>query len=89
VKLEGAVFVTPAEELQQELNINGGAQIVDLGEGKWVDAGLKEGFIITAIDKEKIDSAERLQEVMANKSGGILIEGISPDGKQAFYGYGW
>jgi S1-C subfamily serine protease len=75
--------------LQEKLGIEGGAQIVDLGEGKWADAGLKEGFIITSVDKEKVDSAESLEEVMAGKSGGILIEGMNPDGKQAFYGYGW
>lgn len=89
VELEGSLFVTPSEELQEELGIDGGAQIVDLGEGKWADAGLKEGFIITSVDKEKVESAESLEEVMANKSGGILIEGMNPDGKQAFYGYGW
>lgn len=89
VELEGAVFVTPSAELQAKLGIEGGAQIVDLGTGKWADAGLKQGFIITSIDKEKIENAEDLEEVMATKNGGILIEGINPDGKQAFYGYGW
>ena len=89
VKLEGSLFITPSPELQEELGIDGGAQIANLGEGKWADAGLKKGFIITSVDKEKVKSAEVLEEVMADKSGGILIEGMNPDGKQAFYGYGW
>ncbi|MEK6479148.1 trypsin-like peptidase domain-containing protein [Catalinimonas sp. 4WD22] len=89
VKMEGSVFITPPADVLEELEIDGGAQIVDLGEGKWADAGLEEGFIITSIDHERIMSAEQLNEVMQDKSGGILIEGISPDGDRAFYGYGW
>lgn len=89
VQMEGSVFITPSADVLEELGIEGGAQIVDLGEGKWSDAGLKEGFIITSIDHEKIQSADQLEEVMQTKSGGILIEGVNPDGKHAFYGYGW
>ncbi|MFP4095087.1 MAG: Do family serine endopeptidase [Cyclobacteriaceae bacterium] len=89
VNFEGAVFADPPQEMLAELDIDGGAQILDLGSGKWADAGLKEGFIITSIDHMKISSAEQLEEVMQEKSGGILIEGITPDGKQNYYGYGW
>jgi Do/DeqQ family serine protease len=89
INFEGAVFANPDEELLAELDIEGGAQIVDMEPGKWAEAGLTEGFIITSIDHMKITSAEQLQEIMQDKSGGILIEGVSPDGKQNFYGYGW
>lgn len=89
VQMEGSVFVTPSVDMLKELGIEGGAQVVSLGEGKWSDAGLTEGFIITSIDKEKIQNAEHLQQVMQDKSGGILIEGVNPDGKHSFYGYGW
>jgi serine protease Do len=89
VQMEGSVFVTPSSDILEALGIEGGAQIISLGEGKWSDAGLKEGFIITSIDHEKVYSAEQLEEIMQNKSGGILIEGVDPDGKHSFYGYGW
>ncbi len=89
VKMEGSIFITPPTDVLESLDIEGGAQIVDLGEGKWADAGLEEGFIITSIDHEKINGAEQLEQIMENKSGGILIEGIDPDGKRSFYGFGW
>lgn len=88
-ELEGAVFVDPSRRIIKELKIEGGAQVVDIGPGKWSDAGLQEGFIITSIDHEKIKSAEQLRKAMEEKRGGILIEGFTPTGEQAFYGYGW
>ncbi len=73
----------------ERLEIEGGAQLTQLAPGKWKDAGLQEGFTITAIDKTEIMSAQQLMDVMAEKRGGILIEGYKADGSTAYYGYGW
>ena len=52
------------------MSIKGGAQLTELSPGKWRDAGLLKGFVITAIDKIAIVSAQQLEEVMAEKGGG-------------------
>ena len=89
VNYEGGVFANPSAETLEQLKIEGGAQLLSLEPGKWQEAGLQEGFVITAIDKTTITSAQQLMEVMDEKQGGILIEGYGPDGDKAFYGYGW
>ncbi len=89
VEIEGAVFVAPSSATLEQLSISSGAQVTDVGPGKWADAGLEKGFIVTSIDKEAIQSVEQLKNVMENKKGGILIEGITSEGKRVFYGYGW
>ena len=89
VNYEGGVFADPSAETLEQLKIEGGAQLLSLEPGKWQEAGLQEGFVITAIDKTTITSAQQLMEVMEEKQGGILIEGYGPDGDKAFYGYGW
>ncbi len=89
VEIEGAVFVAPSSATLEQLSISSGAQVTDIGPGKWADAGLEKGFIVTSIDKEAIQSVEQLKNVMENKKGGILIEGITSEGKRVFYGYGW
>ena len=89
VNLEGGVFIDPPAEVLERLEIEGGAQLTQLASGKWKDAGLTEGFVVTAIDRTKIMSAQQLMDVMAEKSGGILIEGYKADGSNTFYGYGW
>ena len=47
-----------------------------------------EGFIITRVDEEVIKNQDHLFEVLENKDGGVLIEGIYPNGKRAYYGFG-
>jgi serine protease Do len=87
--LEGASFVDLSAEERNRLKISGGAKVDKLGDGKWKEAGIKEGFVITAIDKQNIESVADLFAAMQNKSGGILIEGVQASGEKAFYGLGW
>ncbi len=87
--LEGSVFIDPSAEILEELDIKGGALLTELGKGKWKEAGLQEGFVITAIDRDQVENAQQLADIMAQKQGGILIEGFKRDGSKAFYGYGW
>lgn len=87
--LEGSVFVDPPAELLEELDIKGGALLTELGAGKWKEAGLQAGFVVTAIDRDQVGSAQQLADIIEQKQGGILIEGYKRDGSKAFYGYGW
>ena len=89
IVIEGATFEDLTDQEMEELEIEGGAQLSDVGRGKWKDAGIEEGFIITSIDKKKIDNVQDLRNALLNKSGGTLIEGVYPNGEEAFYGIGW
>lgn len=89
VNFEGGVFVDPSSEILEKFSIEGGARILELSEGKWKDAGLEEGYVITSIDKDVIQNAKELEEIMQSKQGGILIEGYTPAGEKTFYGFGW
>ncbi|MEQ9424402.1 MAG: Do family serine endopeptidase [Cyclobacteriaceae bacterium] len=89
VVIEGATFEEISAEEQEALGIDGGAKLSDVGNGKWSDAGIDEGFIVTSIDKQVIRNVQDLRNALLNKSGGTLIEGIYPNGDEAFYGIGW
>jgi serine protease Do len=72
------------------LEISGGAKIAKIFSGKLKEAGVREGFIITSIDKKPIATPEDVIRILESTSnGGILIEGIYPNGKKEFYGVGW
>jgi Do/DeqQ family serine protease len=77
----------PAEELKA-LNIQHGVKVSDLGSGKLRSSGIREGFIITRIDQEKISKPEDVERIIASRKGGVLIEGIYPNGTRAYYGLG-
>ena len=75
------------EELQK-LRIENGVKISTLEEGKLKAQGIKQGFIITSIDNEAVRSPEELSAKLKNKKGGILLEGVYPNGMKAYYGFG-
>lgn len=90
--LEGATFEDVTEREIERLGLrNGGVQLVSLDKGKWKEAGIKEGFIVTSIDKRAVSSVEDLSRALARtgEASGRLIEGVYPDGSRAYYGIGW
>jgi Do/DeqQ family serine protease len=90
VTIEGAQFTNASQEMLDELNIDGGVVLDKIGPGKWRNAGLKEGFVITSIDKKPVKNVNELRNALRNKEGeGVLIAGVYPDGEEAYYGMGW
>ncbi|MEM9337135.1 MAG: Do family serine endopeptidase [Bacteroidota bacterium] len=87
---EGATFVEVSPALREQLDINGGVQVSDIRTGKWKEARLKEGFIITEIDDQPIRKLDDLISFLEATKGddGILIEGVYPNGDKAYYGMG-
>lgn len=89
-RVEGAVLAPVNVELKEKLNIEGGLQIQEVESGKWKDAGIEKGFIVTKIDRRPIGSVKDLTAALNNARGeGTLIEGIYPNGEKAYYGLGW
>jgi serine protease Do len=84
----GATFESVDPSEMKKLGINNGLRITSLDGGKLRSAGIKEGFIIMSIDKKKITTREDLQSALNNKQGGVLIEGIYPNGVRAYYAFG-
>ncbi len=72
-----------------ELGINSGIKVAKVKEGKLKAANVQEGFIITHVDKKPVSSSEDLRNMLTNIKGGMLIEGVYPDGEKAYYGIGF
>lgn len=74
----------------KKLNIDSGVKIKKILAGKIKEeTNIKEGFVITAIDKRKITKPSDVEMVVTDRSGGILIEGVYPNGEKAYYALGW
>ena len=87
--LLGSAFVIPSQEELEKLRINNGVKVETLGKGKLQEIGIKKGFIITKVDKQKVNSVEGLQKQLKKaEKEGVLIEGIYPNGVKAYYGIG-
>jgi serine protease Do len=84
----GATFEDINSNDMKKLGIENGLRIHKLSAGKLLSAGIKEGFIITNVDKKKISTIEDIKAALETKKGGVLIEGVYPNGMRAYYGFG-
>ena len=84
----GADFEPVSKEEMSKLKIDKGMKVTGLTGGKLRSAGIKEGFIITKIDGKPIKTKEDISLALENKKGGVLIEGIYPNGFKTYYGFG-
>jgi serine protease Do len=84
----GGTFEAITNDDMRRLGIDHGLKVKKLENGKLKGAGIKEGFIITAIDHKPINTIDDLKNVLGNKKDGMLIEGVYPNGLRYFYGFG-
>ena len=68
--------------------ISSGVQVKELGHGKLRNAGISPDFIILKVDQETVKNKDHFYDLLQNKDGGVLIEGVYPNGKLAYYGFG-
>ncbi len=88
----GCAFKTvPAETLRQ-LEISNGLQVSGLKDGKFKEAGIKDGFIILDINNSRVSSPEDVENIYnaIMKSSSeydkvMFITGIYPTGKKVYY----
>jgi Do/DeqQ family serine protease len=84
----GASFETLTPDELKKMGISNGLRITKLSNGKLAAAGIKQGFIIMSIDRKKVSSVQELNDYLQDKAGGVLIEGVYPNGVKAYYGFG-
>jgi Do/DeqQ family serine protease len=84
----GAEFEAVSEKEKEKLEINSGIKITKLDNGKLKNSGMKEGFIITHVNKKPIYEVKDFKRETGNSRGGILVEGIYPNGEQAYFVFG-
>jgi len=88
VKELGAVFEKPDEHLMSRLGIRQGMQISALRSGILHSKGIEKGFIVLRINKNNINSVKDIRKLIKNFRGGLLIEGVYPNGVRVYYGVG-
>jgi len=82
----GAKLERASRKELESLKLESGIKISKLGSGKLKESGIREGFIITKVDKTEVNSPKALRELVRGKKGGLLIEGLYPNGTKGFYG---
>jgi Do/DeqQ family serine protease len=86
VKSLGAEFTDLTAKEKEREKLDGGVKVSKLYPGKLRSStNMKEGFIITKINRKPVTSARQLAEMLESEEGGILIEGVYPGNPTAYY----
>ena len=88
IEVLGASFTELPDKIKDKLDIKNGVKVTDLQAGKLMRAGVKEGFIITHVNRKPVKSAKQIEEILKNIHGGVYIQGVYPDGEVAYYAFG-
>ena len=65
-----------------------GVEIVSLGSGKMAEAGAQVGSIILYVNGEAVSKPEDVVAKAKKASRAIYIEGVDPDGRTFYFGFG-
>ncbi|MDE6264486.1 MAG: Do family serine endopeptidase [Paramuribaculum sp.] len=88
----GCAFKKLSDDTKKELRISHGVQVAGLKDGRFKDAGIKDGFIILDINNMRVNSSEDVEKVynaiMKSEEGYdkvMFITGMYPTGKKMYY----
>lgn len=83
----GADLENISDEEKKLLGIDHGVRILRLNEGLIQRLGIKEGFIITHINKNPVNEAKQLENNLLNIKGRVIIEGMNSRGVKGYYNF--
>ena len=81
----GANLIVPDDDELEALDLDYGVKVRSLMPGKLRSAGVREGFMITKIDRKPMRSVKDVEKALQSIDGGALVEGYYPNGKKAYY----
>jgi Do/DeqQ family serine protease len=88
-KVLNSEFETVSRDERLNLKIPNGVRLKKADEKSvFKKAGVPNGFIIVSIDKKPVYTPTDVRNAFTNKKGGVLLEGINPDGSKGYYGFG-
>jgi Do/DeqQ family serine protease len=92
VKTEDSIYGATLSNLKsnelRRLRLRSGVIVQEVKEGKFLDAGVKEGYIITRINQQSVTSVSEAVSMLKNVQGGIFLEGVYSNGRSAYYAFG-
>lgn len=87
----GCAFKKLSDATRSRLGISYGVEVSGLRDGKFKEAGVKDGFIILTINDERVsstDEVERIYNAIMKADGYdkvMFITGVYPTGKKMYY----
>lgn len=88
VAFYGSKLQKASKETLERLSLKSGVEIVSVGEGKLLDAGASEGFVILYVNDQPVSKPEEVIEIAKKSRRAVYIEGVTAYGKASYFGFG-
>jgi len=84
----GASFTSLTKKEKENLGLTSGIKVNQLMPGKLLKAGVREGYIITHINKIPVNSVDDINKALKDANGGVYLRGIYSNGLVEYYAFG-
>jgi serine protease Do len=88
IEVLGASFEPVSDREKKALGIRNGLKVSSVRSGKFMKVGIKEGFVLTAVNKKPVNSVKDVADILKETQGGVIIEGVYRDGSHSYYAFG-
>ena len=88
VAFYGSKLRKAPKETLERLGLKNGVEIVSVGDGKLLDAGASEGFVILYVNDQAVSKPEDVIEIAKKSRRAVYIEGVTSYGKASYFGFG-
>jgi len=83
----GAQFEVVPKVERDLLNIKYGVKVFNIQDGLLKRVGVTEDFVVTDINRNAIETPERLVEILENIKGRVILEGVNSAGREGYYSF--
>lgn len=88
IEVLGAQLETVSNAEKRLLGISSGVRVTSLKPGKFMKVGIKQGFVVTSVNKTPVNSVKDITDILKDVDGGVIIEGVYGDGSKSYYAFG-
>ena len=88
VAFYGSYIKEAPKEKLESLGLKAGVEIVELGQGKLMEAGATEGFIILYVNDQPVRTPQDVIDMVKKSKRAVFVEGVTPSGRPGYFGFG-
>jgi len=88
IEVLGANFAPVSDSEKRALGIKNGVKVTSVKSGKFAKVGIKEGFVLTSVNKTPVNSVKDITKILEDTKGGVIIEGVDRNGSKSYYAFG-
>ena len=88
VAFYGSYIKEASKDKLESLGLKAGVEIVELGQGKLMEAGATEGFIILYVNDQPVRTPQDVIDMVKRSKRAVFVEGVTPSGRAGYFGFG-